>query len=220
MSDNDTELEQLVLKESILSATGLDASRLQVGLKGDPSLRETTFDRKRYSSSVDSHFEQLLPCFIELLTQRSTYRLYIGFNNGEIRTHSIFDPLRVEIHSADKLIDQAYFERQFPKIPYEEKVAAIETVYDALENSGIYKHLPGYWHRILQQRNADWEAMKFEEIPMIVRSLKQLRDIDEYYLRNVTICTVQDFVRTQFNCDGTQLINSKNYQSFINKNIP
>ena len=218
--ENDTELEQLVLKESILSATGIDSARLQVGLKGDPSLRETTFARKRYSSSVDSHFEQLLPCFIELLTQRSTYRLYIGFNNGEIRTHSIFDPLRVEIHSAEKLVDEAYFERQFPKIPYDEKISAISTVYDALENSGIYKHLPGYWHRILQQRNANWVPMTFEEIPDIVHSLKQLRDIDEYYLRNVTICTIQDFVRTQFNCDGTQLINSKNYKTFIEKNIP
>lgn len=220
MMEQDTDIEQLVLKESILSATGIDASRLQVGLKGDPSLRETTFDRKRYNSAVDSEFEQLLPCLIELLTQRSTYRLYIGFNNGEIRTHSIFDPLRVEIHSAEKLVDEAYFERQFPKIPYEEKISAIETVYEALENSGIYKHLPEYWHRILHQRNASWKAMKLDEIPDIIRSLKRLRDIEEYYLRNVTICTVQDFVRTQFNCDGTQLINSKNYKSFIEKNIP
>jgi hypothetical protein len=217
--ENDNELEQLVLKESILSVTGLDAERLQVGLNGDPSLPETTFARKRYHSSVDTQFETRLPCFIELLTQRSTYRLYIGFNNGEIRTHSIFDPLRVEIHSAEKLVDQAYFERQFPKTPYEEKTAAIETIYEALEKSNIYKHLPGYWHRILQQRNANWEAMKFEEIPDIIRSLKKLRDIEEYYLRNVTICTVQDFVRTQFNCDGTQLVNSKNYQSFIDTNI-
>ncbi len=221
--DNLSELEQLeelVLKESILNATGLNVEKLQVGLKGDPSMRETTFNRKRYKSEVDDYFEQLIPHFTELLTERSTYRLYIGFNNGEIRTHSIFDPLRVEIHSAEKMADDSYFERQFPKIPYEEKMNTIRTIYKALEATHIDRYLPEYWKRVIKKRNANWVPMKYEEIPEIIHSLRRLRDIDEYYLRNISICTIQDFVRTQFNCDGTQLIKSKNYKTFLEQNIP
>lgn len=221
--DNLSELEameELVLKESILNATGLAVEQLQVGLKGDPSLRETTFYRKRYTSETDDYFEQLIPHFIELLTERSTYRLYIGFNNGEIRTHSVFDPLRVEIHSAEKMAEDAYFERQFPKIPYEEKMNIIRLIYQSLEQANIDRFLPAYWKNVIKKRNAKWEPMQYEKIPQIIQSLKRLRNMDEYYLRNISICTIQDFVRTQFNCDGTQLVKSKNYQSFLEQNIP
>jgi hypothetical protein len=108
------ELEALVLKESIVSATGLNADSLQISLRGDPSLRETTYQRKKYRSPVDDVLDQIEPHLEELLLNRSTYRIYIGLNNGEVRTYSVFDPLRVEIHAADRLADHDYIEQHFP----------------------------------------------------------------------------------------------------------
>ena len=122
------ELEEMVLRESILSASGLNSESLQIGLKGDPSLRETTYARKKYNSEVDAVLGKLAPNLMELLLNRSTYRLYIGFNNGEIRTSSVFDPLRIEVHSAEKMADRAYIERQFPAVSYEDKIQVIKEV--------------------------------------------------------------------------------------------
>jgi len=31
---------------------------------------------------------------------------------------------------------------------------------------------------------------------------------------------VQDMIRMQFNCDGTQIISAENYQKFIEENMP
>ena len=47
-----------------------------------------------------------------------------------------------------------------------------------------------------------------------------LRDIQEYYLRNITACMVQGIVRMQFNCDSTQIINARNLQKFLEENLP
>ena len=47
-------VEEQILKESIVSAAGLNADTLQVGLKGDPSMRETALQRKRYRNSMDN----------------------------------------------------------------------------------------------------------------------------------------------------------------------
>ncbi len=44
--------------------------------------------------------------------------------------------------------------------------------------------------------------------------------MQEYYLRNITVCMVQGIVHMQFNCDGTQIINAKNVRRFVNENIP
>lgn len=38
-NDADNELEELVLRESIVSATGLNETSVEIGIKGDPSLR-------------------------------------------------------------------------------------------------------------------------------------------------------------------------------------
>lgn len=220
MDKHDTELEELVLKESIVSASGLNSDNLQIGIRGDPSLRETTIARRKYNSSVDDYFDQLMPNFEELLLNRSTYRLFVGFNNGEIRTHSLFDPLRQEIHSADKVADHNYIERQFPEIKYEDKIELIRDIYSSLTGGRFYKKLPGYWQSIMNRRNQAWEPMEKEEIVNVISTLKVLRDLDEYYLRNVTICMVQSIVRVQFNCDGTQIISAENYKKFLEDNLP
>ena len=115
----DTEnIEELVLKESIISAAGLSPNQVQVGIKGDPSIRESVMMRKRYTSKVDTVFEELEPLLEDLMLNRGIYRIFVGFNSGEVRTNSIFDPLRQEVHDAEKLSDTQYIERQFPRIDY------------------------------------------------------------------------------------------------------
>ena len=109
------EMEELVLKESLVSVVGINSGNLQVGIRGDPSMRETTGERKRYRSTVDEHVIELVQNFEELMINRSAYQLFVGFNNGEIRVNSVFDPMRQEVHDADKMADLDYVQRQFPR---------------------------------------------------------------------------------------------------------
>jgi len=217
---SDNELEELVLRESIVSATGLNEGSLQIGIKGDPSLRETSLDRKRYESPVDKVIVPLMENLEELMLNRSCYRIFIGFNSGEVRTNSIFDPLREEIHASEKLADKPYLDRHFPKISYEEKIQAMRDIYSAIKNSELFKAVPGYWKSIFNKRHQTWDPMTRSEIHNIMSSIKTMRDLPDFYLRNITICIVQDLVRMQFNCDGTQIISAENYQKFIEDNMP
>jgi len=216
----DNELEELVLRESIVSATGLNEGSLQIGIKGDPSLRETSLDRKRYESPVDKVMVPLMENLEEMMLNRSCYRIFIGFNSGEVRTNSIFDPLRVEIHASEKLADKSYIDRHFPRISYEEKIQAMRDIYSAIKNSELFNVVPGYWKSIFNKRHQTWEPMTRNEIHTIMSSIKTMRDLPDFYLRNITICIVQDLVRMQFNCDGTQIISAENYQKFIEDNMP
>jgi len=217
---SENEMEALVLRESIVSATGLSEGSLQIGIKGDPSLRETTLDRKRYESPLDKVFEPLVENLLELMINRGTYRLYIGFNSGEVRTNSIFDPLRQEIHAAEKLVDKAYIDRHFPPISFDDKVQAMRDIYESIKTSKLFDKMPGYWKNIIAKRHNTWEPMTCVEVKNILRSINVMRDLPDFYLRNITICIVQDLVRMQFNCDGTQIISAENYQKFIEDNMP
>ncbi|MEN8171063.1 MAG: hypothetical protein ABFS08_12645 [Pseudomonadota bacterium] len=213
------ELEELVLKESIVSATGLSADFLQVGIKGDPSLRETAMYRPRYNSVLDEIYPQLEEHLLELLCERSTYRLYIGFSSAEIRTQSVFDPLREETHAAERLLDDDYVARHFPAISYEDKVQGMREMYDYLLTSRLFGNLPEHWKNIFSRRHSDWHPMDKESIAKVLGSLKALRDMPDYYVRNATISMVQGIVRLSFNCDGTQLVNAENYQRFLEENL-
>lgn len=219
-TSSENELEELVLRESIVSATGLNENSVQIGIKGDPSLRETSLDRQRYESPVDKVFEPLMANLEEILLKRSTYRLFIGFNSGEVRTHSIFDPLRQEIHASEKLADNDYIDRHFPRISYEDKIQAMRDIYDSIKASKLFEKIPGFWKSIFTKRHQSWDPMTRAEIHTIMSSMKAMRDLPDFYLRNITICIVQDLVRMQFNCDGTQIISAENYVRFIEENIP
>ena len=212
-------VEELVLKESIVSAAGLNDDQVVVGIKGDPSLRESAPLRKRYNSKVDSLFDRLEPNLEDLMLRRGIYRLFIGFNSGEIRTHSIFDPLRQEIHDAEKLADAAYIQRHFPEISYDDKIDLMRQLYATLRQSRQYKSMPQYWQNILNRRSERWRPLEPENIPQILSTVRRLRDIEEYYLRNITICIVQGIVRMQFNCDGTQIIDAHNFRAFLEQNV-
>ena len=217
---NQEEFEQLVLRESILSATGLNSDSLQIGIRGDPSLRETTSVRPRYHSDVDVRLGELCPNFVELLLRRSTYRLFVGFNNGEIRTHSVFDPLTQEIHTAEKLANPGYVARQFPMICYEDKVQMVRDLYKALRELPSYQQMPEYWRNILVRRSQEWSPMEQDEIVSIISHLPVLRNLPVYFMRNITICMVQRIIRIQFNCDGTQILRAEDFKEFLEQNIP
>ncbi len=218
--NSDNEMEELVLKESIVSATGMDPGRLQIGIRGDPSMRETSMSRQRYASAIDGVLDQLLPNLQELLLGRSTLRVYVGFNSGEVRTTSIFDPLREEVHEGVKVADHTYLERHFPPVDFDTKAQAMRDLYAYLRGSRLYDLLPSYWRNIITKRGERWQPMDPAQIPEIIASLKVLRGMEDYYLRNVTICIVQDVVRMQFNCDGTQIVCADVYKQFIEDNVP
>jgi hypothetical protein len=213
-------MEDQVLKESIVSAVGLNSDQLQIGLKGDPSIRESASLRKRYRSSIDDAIDQIVVNLEDMMLNRGIYRIFVGFNSGEIRTLSVFDPLRSEIHDGAKLADRDYLERQFPPLPFEDKISLMRELYRALRATDSYQGLPGYWKNILQRRSDNWKPLSREDIHAVFSSLKVLREIQAYYLRNITICMVQGTVRMQFNCDGTQIINAKDLQKFLHENLP
>ena len=214
----DENLEELILQESIVSAAGLNPEQVLIGIKGDPSLRESAPLRKRYDSKVDSLFEKLEPNLEDLMLNRGIYRIFVGFNSGEIRTNSVFDPLRQEIHDAEKIADPDYIDRHFPKIQYEDKVSLMRELYATLRASEYYKNIPSYWQNILKRRSQKWIPLEPDNIPKILKTVRKLRDIEEYYLRNITICIIQGIVRMQFNCDGTQIIDAHNFKSFLDDN--
>ena len=216
---SDERLEELIMQESIVSAAGLNSEQVLIGIKGDPSLRESATLRKRYDSKVDKLFDTLEPNLEDIMINRGIYRIFVGFNSGEIRTDSIFDPLRQEIHDAEKIADKNYINRHFPLINYTDKVALMRELYAGLRASEHYQKIPGYWQNILNRRSKQWRPLEAENIPKILSTVSKLRELDEYYLRNITICIVQGIVRMQFNCDGTQIIDAHNFKHFLEENI-
>jgi hypothetical protein len=212
-------LEELILQESIVSAAGLNPEQVLIGIKGDPSLRESAPLRKRYDSKVDSLYDQLEPNLEDIMLNRGIYRIFVGFNSGEIRTNSIFDPLRQEIHDAEKIANQDYINRHFPLIEYSDKVALMRELYATLRASEHYKKIPTYWQNILNRRSQKWKPLEPDNIPDILSTVRKLRDIEGYYLRNITVCIVQGIVRMQFNCDGTQIIDAHNFKTFLEDNV-
>ena len=108
----------------------------------------------------------------------------------------------------------------FPTIPFEDKIELMRELYDALRATRFYRRLPGYWQSILEQRSGVWQPLCREEINAVFASLRALREMQVYYLRNMTVCMVQGIVHMQFNCDGTQIINARNVNRFVSENIP
>lgn len=218
-SSQDLELEELVLRESIVSAIGLHSENVQFSIKGDPTLRDSVFTRGKQESQVDQLFPCLEPHLRDMILHRSVYRIYIGFNSGEIRTCSVFDPMREEIHQAEKLCEPNYIKRHFPEIDYTHKVEGIRDIYKNLRESTLFQYVPDYWKRITHKRAQTWNPIRKHDLPNIIHTLQKFRGLEELYLRNATICIIQHVVRLQFNCDGTQLIDAKNYCQFLEDNL-
>lgn len=211
--------EELILRESLLDTTGVQGRNLYVSIKGDPSMRETALFRERYESPVDKILEQLQPNLEDIIINRCAYDLTINFNSGEIHIHSVFDPFKEIIHTADRLVDQAYIERHFAKISYEKKADLIKRM------RGFILDEPEFAELALEQKNiftksfSQWKPIAKEEIIKVMSKLAGLRKVPDFYLRNFSISMVQDAIRLQFNCDGTHIINSEGYPQFVKQNF-
>ena len=211
--------EELILKESLVDNIGLKGKGLHVSIKGDPSLRESAFSRERYQSPMDPILPELQPVLVELLVRRSVYQVFIGFNSGEIRTLSIFDPFYEQIHQASKLLNPAYIDRHFPEISYEDKSKLVKDIYHYMEHSKNFTSMPGHLRKVLGNYYDKWEPVPIEDIEKTITKLNTLRDIPDFYLRNFTLSMTRDAIRMQFNCDGTHIVSAEDYVRFLKENI-
>lgn len=211
--------EELVLKENLVDITGIKGTNLHVGIKGDPSLRETTFTRERYESIVDKILPVLQPSLEDLLLNRSVYQIFVALNSGELRTLSVFEPFAEEVHQADKLVDGAYVDRHFPKVAYEEKVLMIGRIYRAIAGDPVFGGLQGHFKKMFGCYYENWKPVAPSDIANTIARLTTLRSIPNYYLRNFMMSVTRNAIRLQFNCDGTHIVSAEDYQRFLEENL-
>jgi CRP-like cAMP-binding protein len=211
--------EELVLKEKLIDATGLSRKHLHVGIKGDPSLKESAMTRERHESVVDKVLPELLGKLEDLMLNRCAYRIVIGFNSGEIRVSSILDPFGEEYHPAERLLDDAYLDRHFPRVDYQRKVEIIRRLNETVQSDGFFAELPAYLQKAFGKYYASWQPVPPEGIARTISQLPQLRSIPNYYVRNTTISIVKDAIHMQFNCDGAHIVSSLDYRRFLDENL-
>jgi CRP-like cAMP-binding protein len=211
--------EDLVLKEKLIDADGLCNQDIHIGIKGDPSLRESAMLRERYESIVDKLLPQLVSRFEDLLLNRSAHRIMIGFNNGEIRISTVLDPFCEEFHPAVRLLDESYVDRHFPKIGYGHKAEMIRRIYRTIGEDGFFAGLPDHLHHGYARYFSNWEPVPEGQIKEILSKLSLLRSIPNFYVRNVTVGVLKDAIHMQFNCDGTHIVSARGYERFLNENL-
>jgi len=211
--------EELLLIESLILTTGIDGKKLQVSIKGDPSIRESAFFRRRHVSVVDKLLPQLEPVLEDLLLNRCIYKLFLNFNSGEVRTRSVFNPFNEEIHTVNKLINKAYIERHFLEISYVEKTQFIKRLLGFVSTDALFSQLPSFMVNAFTKLNEGWEPVTQHNISIVMTQLRDLRNIKSFYLRNLSISIIQDAIRLQFNCDGTHFLSSEDYSQFLLENL-
>lgn len=211
--------EELVLKENLLDTTGVKGRNLRISIKGDPSLRESAFSRERYESIVDKILPLLAPRLEDLLLNRCVYEIFMHFNSGEIHVASVFDPFNEEIHPANKLVDEAYIDRHFPLISYQQKTAMIRRLYAVIVEDPCFAGLPDHLKHIFSDCYDSWEPVAPAEIANTLSRLTTLRAIPNFYLRNFAISLTRDAIRMQFNCDGTHIVSAEDYPRFLEENL-
>jgi len=211
--------EELVLKEKLIDASGMRGRQMHIGIKGDPSLRESAMSRERYESAVDKILPQLVPRLEDMLLNRCVYQIYLGFNNGEVRVSTILDPFGEEFHPAIRLVDDAYVERHFPKIDYDRKVGLVQKMYETVRGDAYFAELPGHLNKGFTRYFENWQPVSREEIARTISRLPQLREIPNFYVRNFTISIVKDAIHMQFNCDGSHIVSACGYDQFLKENL-
>jgi len=210
----------LAVKENVIDdhISGSN-EKFHLGIKGDPSLRESAFMRKRYESTVDRILPLLQLSLYDMLVNRCIYEVLIHFNSGEVLVKSIFNPFVDDIHQASKLVSKAYINRHFPPLDYNEKVNAIRRMMDHISGDDCMSNLDNITKNKLDMFYKSWNPLKPKEIAQTVSRLLSLRNIPDFYLRNFTISMIRDSIRLQFNCDGTHLLDGKSYQEFLQNNL-
>ena len=211
--------EELMLRETLIGSTGINSKHLHVSIKGDPSLRETALFRERYESAVDKILQELVPQLEELLLGRSVLQVFIGFNSGEIRTVSLLNPFCEEIHQVRKLLDEVYLDRHFPRIDYAQKADTVRQLYRAVQTSTWFDSLPAQQKHLWESCYQGWKPISPDEISTTISRLPELRSIQNYYLRNITISMIRDVIHMQFNCDGTHIVSAEDYERFLEENL-
>ena len=211
--------EELALKESVLDSKGFNLDNVHLSIKGDPSLRETVFNRERYKSIVDLILPELTPNLLNMLLECNVFRIVLNFNSGEIEAYTLFNPFTPETHAANKLTSTAYLDRHFPFITYIEKAQIIRSIYNTLSTTPYLNELSAHWQHLFINPLKNWEPVPIEKIEHALSQLKTLRSLENYYLRNFSISTIQDVIRMQFNCDGTHIVNNEDYLKFLKDNI-
>lgn len=210
---------ELALKEKLIHVTGLSDKRLHVGIKGDPSLRESALTRERYESEVDKVLPELVLVLEDMLLKRCVHQVFISFNSGEIRVSTIMDPFSEEFHQARRLLDESYVERHFPPIDYEGKIEVIRNLYRALGSHSFFRELPDHLQTVFGGYYEDWQPVPAAEISRTLSQLPVLRSIPNYYVRNATISIIRDTIHMQFNCDGSHIVSSEDYVRFLEENL-
>lgn len=210
---------ELFLKERLVSTTGVGGSGLHVSIKGDPSLRETAFTRERYTSIVDEVLPTLIPALRHLLLDTAVYRVFVGLNNGEVRTYSVMSPFTEELHQARKIVSESYIERHFPPMPYQAKGTFIKEMLNLISHSQAFRQMPDEWRLLMQEQNLQWQPVPRQRLEEVLDHLLDMRRLPSVYLRNFGISMVQDAVRLQFNCDGTHIVSTAEYQKFLEENL-
>lgn len=209
-----------VLKEAIVGAFGLSADKPFVGIKGDPSLRETAPIRSKFASRIDEKVGLALERVEWLLSETGCFSIYIGFNSSEVRTESIFNPFNYEIHDVDALLGDDYISRHFVRVPFEEKMNTIAWVSSMIQTGPLRNYLPKHWLQLMDEQRNSWQPVKKELIHDIIRGFDQLRAIEGYYLRNAAISLSEGIVRASFNCDGTYIVRADYFPEFVKQNLP
>lgn len=214
-----TREKELALKESILDSSGFNNDHVNLSIKGDPSLRETVFDRERYKSIVDNILPELSVNLESMLLERNVFRIVINFNSGEVEAYTIFNPFTAETHAANKLTSISYLDRHFPMISYTEKADIINNIFSSLAQEPALKQLSTHWQQLFLDPLKNWTPVTTDKIKHALSQLSTLRSLENYYLRNFSINTIQDVIRMQFNCDGTHIVDNREYLQFLDDNI-
>lgn len=199
--------EELVSREKLLDLAG----PRHIGIKGDPSLRESALTRERYESIVDRLMPELVEVFKTLLLERSACGLFVGFNSGEVHISTIYDPFGQEYHPARRLVDPAYVERHFPRIDYGEKAEVIRDIYRTVAAAPAFSKLPGYLRNGFGKYFDNWQPVPAASVAAILDRFPRLRAIPHFYVRNATVGIGKDTIHLQFNCDGSHIVSAEGY---------
>lgn len=210
---------ELALKEKLIHVSGFNNKSLHIGIKGDPSLRESALTRERYESEVDKVLPELVVALEDMLLNRCVHQVFISFNSGEIRVSTILDPFSEEFHPARQLLDKTYVERHFPPIDYESKAQVIRDLYQALGRHPFFGELPEHLQKVFGGYYGDWQPVPPEEVARTLSQLPVLRSIPNYYVRNATISIIRDAIHMQFNCDGSHIVSAEDYIRFLEENL-
>lgn len=210
---------ELFLREELVDSTGLDGESLHISFKGDASLRETSLFRDRYESKADARINELIQSIKDVIINRCAHQIMVNFNSGEIRTMSIFDPFREKIHLVEKFVEPSYIERHFQSISYAEKTELVRNIYKFITQEPSFCSLTEDRQEIITNALHNWNSITEEKLEKMISKFAYLRNVESLYLRNVKISMIQDAVRMQFNCDGTHIIDSTNFDEFVSDNF-